>query len=749
MQRISGLLPSWDQTSRQQPIQQQQSPQCPAKPNVVSAGNGLGKVFSWAAKRASNTSPIRSAHNAPPPLVTTRASKETFWPSPLDKECDKAARILKSFCYDGFFANEDDSGAPLENPQSSKQILKKIPSKVIQDAVALAVFTCVRSGLWITGSGGSGVLIARKADGTWSPPSGIMLHTPVLSFVMGADIYDCVLIIKDFSVLETFTRPSITLGTDVSIGTGPLVNARHPNEHIQWSDFSNSVFSYLKSRGQNTRIQLDGSVLTERGNENERFYGSVVSVLSVLAGEVRRDVPTLRPLTEMLKAAEGRTDFDMDLIVNLSREMSPGDMVIESPKAAPVSPSRSAFGVPDIYDPDPFGVLALEMAGLEIREAGTKLRPTSSQFEYNPAPTSPLFAQFHQRQSVDTLLSRSNRGSYMSNRTLATERTQMTDACTQTEVTETSDTTPSPSQSEDGRDKESERSHPVLKEEEDFTKIDTTPIRHLSYELPLHDATTPTCAGEIETDELPSPGTQASSTCVEDEDSDGDDEESDENDENEEDDEEPVVFEVATATPPPRAAIISKAAQVVHIKGALVNIPKRIPPPLPTRSPARLSRTSNSSFGDINGFGSPLKQSFIEPVSPVEDDSPITDANAPVSPLADIDFTSRRFTASELTKAGGPQEQYSKPDDSLDFNVQPFNIHHEHSFKHAGIDEPFSAPLSANNPAVQQQGVIKQAQAEAIIIYSSEDSENEEFKTPNATPVAEPGAIEKKKEYAD
>src|SRR5690606_36102882 len=122
--------------------------------------------------------------------------------------------------------------------------------------------------------------------------------------------------------------------------------------------------------------------------------------------------------------AEGRTDASWSIIDQISTECAPGDAVIEpadSPKPTPpVSPARSAFGVPDSDDPDPFGVLALEMAGLEIREAGTHLRPTSSQFEFAPSPTSPVFPRF-KRQSVDTVATRSNRNSCLSVQTHATD----------------------------------------------------------------------------------------------------------------------------------------------------------------------------------------------------------------------------------------------------------------------------------------------------------------------------------------
>ncbi|KAJ2898917.1 uncharacterized protein MKZ38_003601 [Zalerion maritima] len=757
MQRVSALLPTWDQSKAR------------FSKDGASGGNGFGKAFSWAGKRSSTTPSIKTDNDSPSTAITTRASKESFWPSPLNQECDKAARILKSFCSEGFLASEDDSGAPLDMPQSPARVLKKIPAKVIQNAVALAVFTCMRSGLWITGSGGSGILIARKADGTWSPPSGIMLHTPVLSFVIDVDVYDCVLVINDFAVLETFTRPSITLGSDVSIGTGPLVGASQPDHSIRWSQFGNSVYSYLKSRGVNTRIQLDGSILTERMNENERFYTSPVPVLDVLAGNVRRDVPELKPLTEMLKAAEGRSDFDAELIARLSSQASPGDMTIESPKTSPVSPVKPIFGVPAVEDPDPFGVLALEMAGLEIREAGTKLRPESSQFEYNPAPTSPLFAQFRNRQSIDTFLSRSNRGSYMSSRTLATDRTQMTDAFTQTDVGETPNTTPSPGQSEDGRDRSSIRSHPALREqdEEDYTKIDTTPIRHLSYEAPKDRTVVPPSPEPGEPESSSTPTTQASSTCVE------EDENEDADDEDEEE-EEPVVFEVATAAPPQRT-VISKAAQVIQVKGALVNIPKRVPPPLPLRSPARLSRNSKSSFGDISALGSPLKQSFTDTESPVESDACLQEGTKTIVSSHEIkeempgmeetlsqaeqicDIVRTEVTVTSPTKTevseDSPQNDPEVTEKStkagLDVNASGFRPNHKHSSSiYSTAKDTTPTPSLMNSNAVTQLGLTTEVQQEAVATYSSEDGEDDESKTPAVTPAVVESKKEEKGELA-
>lgn len=105
--------------------------------------------------------------------LSNKLGSEAFWPTTLDKESDKAARILRSFCKDGFYAEEETRGEG-DGPKSKQKVLKKIPAEVIRNAKGLAIFTTMRTGLWFSGAGGAGVLVGRKEDGTWSPPSGML-----------------------------------------------------------------------------------------------------------------------------------------------------------------------------------------------------------------------------------------------------------------------------------------------------------------------------------------------------------------------------------------------------------------------------------------------------------------------------------------------------------------------------------------------------------------------------------------------
>lgn len=487
----------------------------------------------------------------------------------------------------------------------------------------------MRSGLWKSGSGGSGILVARKSDGRWSPPSAFLLHTAALGFVIGVDVYDCVLVINSMSDLEMFTRPQTTLGTDVQLAVGPTITEGRIENEVRGKDPGHTVLTYVRARGEHRAVNIDGSSVTERGSENQRFYGGDVSVLDVLAGHVpEKDVPEIKTLYEVLKCAEGRVDFNAPLLEKLALQPAPGDAVIEDPSALSLlSPGRPAFGVPDNEDPDPFGVRALEMAGLEIREAGTRHRPASSQFEYAPSPNSPLFGQFNNRQSTDTYITQSNRGSYMSNKTTLS---RMTDAFTQTSV-DTRGTTPT---SDEGVDRASIDKLPVVMEPEEIEHSQETVARSSSRERPdsIPEDSVAEEKAANETTTIPE-GTAADAhaekvgkASVDERDEDADDEqdegsdietdpelEDDDQDCSEDDydeDDEPIVFELATAAQPVRAVPSSpQVTQVIHAKGALVNIPKRVIPAIPPRSPARSSRFSKSDFGEIP-MKSPLRNSF-------------------------------------------------------------------------------------------------------------------------------------------
>ena len=333
---------------------------------------------------------------APVNKLSNKLGSEAFWPTTLDKESDKAARILRSFCKDGFYVEQEAHEASGDKPKGKAKVVKKIPTEVIKNAKGLAIFTTMRTGLWVSGAGGSGILMAKKEDGTWSPPSGLLLHTAGLGFLVGVDIYDCVVVINTAKALEAFTKIRCTLGGEISAVAGPVGVGGILETELHKRQAP--VFNYLKSRGFYAGVQIDGTVLIERGDENERFYGERVTVANILAGNVKHVPYETRTLMATIKAAQGDTDVDESALP--AAAPTPGDFEVSEDQG-------SGFGLPPAEDdPDPFGVHALQEQGMEIREAGTKSRPSEDAFEYRPSPQSPIFANIGRTNSTKRLSKR-------------------------------------------------------------------------------------------------------------------------------------------------------------------------------------------------------------------------------------------------------------------------------------------------------------------------------------------------------
>lgn len=352
----------------------------------------LPSIPSWSTTKDSSKQGFDKVYNlvdklgAPVNKLSNKLGSEAFWPTTLDKESDKAARILRSFCKDGFYVEQEAYEASGGKPKGKQKVIKKIPTEVIKKAKGLAIFTTMRTGLWISGAGGSGILVARKEDGTWSPPSGILLHTAGLGFLVGVDIYDCVVVINTAKALQAFTKLRATLGGEISAVAGPVGIGGILETELHKRQAP--VFNYLKSRGFYAGVQIDGTVIIERVDENENFYGERIGVADILAGKVRHVPYETRTLMATIKAAQGDIVDEMMLP---NSEPTPGDFEVSEDQG-------SGFGLPPAEDdPDPYGVRALEQEGMEIKEitdTGAISRPSVEAFEYKPSPSSPIYANF-------------------------------------------------------------------------------------------------------------------------------------------------------------------------------------------------------------------------------------------------------------------------------------------------------------------------------------------------------------------
>lgn len=84
------------------------------------------KTSAWAKTKASSKTWFEKI-GTPVNKLSNKLGAEAFWPTSLDKESDKAARILRSFCIDGFMAEQ--GGGKHGNAKKHKS-LDHIPPEV-------------------------------------------------------------------------------------------------------------------------------------------------------------------------------------------------------------------------------------------------------------------------------------------------------------------------------------------------------------------------------------------------------------------------------------------------------------------------------------------------------------------------------------------------------------------------------------------------------------------------------------------
>ncbi|KIX96813.1 uncharacterized protein Z520_07533 [Fonsecaea multimorphosa CBS 102226] len=213
----------------------------------------------------------------------------------LKKECDKAAQILKSFI---------DKG--------------RIPAQVITTAKGIAIFSGFRAAMYLAGAGGSGVVVARLADGSWSAPSAFSVRSGGIGVVYGVDVYDCVCVLNTQDAVEAYMKSDMTMGAGASMAAGPIGGTAD----LSTKDVK-PIWTYTKSRGLYGGLTVDGTVIKEKSSINAESYGKGVAAAQILAGGA--EWPGQTQLREVLKMAEGKS-ADATVLGAISTDPTPGDL---------------------------------------------------------------------------------------------------------------------------------------------------------------------------------------------------------------------------------------------------------------------------------------------------------------------------------------------------------------------------------------------------------------------------------------
>ncbi|KAL2817583.1 hypothetical protein BJX63DRAFT_102423 [Aspergillus granulosus] len=207
-------------------------------------------------------------------------------PASLRSECIKATQILDSFI------NGSWRGSPG----------RELPERVLANAKGLAILTVTKAGILGSLRFGSGILLARLSDNTWSHPSAI--GTAGLGFggQAGFELADFVFILNDADSLATFSRlGSLTLSGNFSIAFGPVGRNAEIAGGVSASG-GGKMMSFCKTKGLFGGVSVESGVIVERRGANRRFYGRKLTAGEILSGSARaQDAGDVEGLMKVLE----------------------------------------------------------------------------------------------------------------------------------------------------------------------------------------------------------------------------------------------------------------------------------------------------------------------------------------------------------------------------------------------------------------------------------------------------------------
>ncbi|KAJ1554418.1 hypothetical protein HK096_003639 [Nowakowskiella sp. JEL0078] len=189
-------------------------------------------------------------------------------PQDLTAECKKAAKIINSFV----------------NPENKNSLDSVIPPWVITNAKGVAILTVIKAGFLFSGRAGSGLVVARLDDGSWSAPSAIFTSGMGVGGQIGAELTDFVIILNTKDAVKAFSYGgNVTLGGNLSVAAGPI--GRNAEAAGTIGNFA-AIYSYSKTRGLFAGVSIEGTVILERKEANANFYHRKVSARDILDGRV-------------------------------------------------------------------------------------------------------------------------------------------------------------------------------------------------------------------------------------------------------------------------------------------------------------------------------------------------------------------------------------------------------------------------------------------------------------------------------
>lgn len=205
-------------------------------------------------------------------LSTLRSWLNFPWGQSMEYEIYKAINTIHSF-----------------NKVGSLKPEKSIPDAILRQAKGLAILTVAKVGVMVTYNIGTGLVVARRDDGSWSPPSAISSCGLGWGAQAGGEFTDFIIVLRTKGAVKIFSENvHFSVGAGLSAAVGIVGRAAEADLRGSAGGCA-ACYTYSCSKGAFVGCSLEGSMVTTRNQENSRFYGnSSIKASDILLGSLPR-----------------------------------------------------------------------------------------------------------------------------------------------------------------------------------------------------------------------------------------------------------------------------------------------------------------------------------------------------------------------------------------------------------------------------------------------------------------------------
>uniref|UniRef100_A0A7N0V884 FYVE-type domain-containing protein n=1 Tax=Kalanchoe fedtschenkoi TaxID=63787 RepID=A0A7N0V884_KALFE len=203
-------------------------------------------------------------------LSTLRSWLNFPWGNSMEYEIYKATNTVRGYNKVGSLAPE-----------------RAIPDAILKQGKGLAILTVAKVGVMVTYNVGTGIVIARKEDGSWSAPSAISTFGMGWGAQAGGELTDFIIVLRTRNAVQMFSgNAHLSVGAGVSAAVGVVGRAAEADIRAGDGGYG-ACYTYSCSKGAFVGCSFEGSIVTTRSSENGRFYGSSsISASDILFGSL-------------------------------------------------------------------------------------------------------------------------------------------------------------------------------------------------------------------------------------------------------------------------------------------------------------------------------------------------------------------------------------------------------------------------------------------------------------------------------